>query len=258
MVEEGAALSVQELADRTGVSVRTIRYYQAEGLLDAPVRSGREVRYGDGHRRRLEAITELQHRGLRLTAIHEILRHGDGAAAIAGWHGLGEALARPWSDDAPALVAEDDLAARLAGLPSGTREGLERTGVVERRADTTPVVYLVPSPGMLDVAVASLRLGLDLEVGMRMRDLLQARLRATAEELVARFTEEVSVAHLSTEGPDALAGLLDQLQPLTRRTVDLLFAHEMERAQRALLDDLAAAAEAGPASPTDSPEGTSR
>jgi hypothetical protein len=52
---------------------------------------------------------------------------------------------------------------------------------------------------------------------------------------VAAFTEEVSRTQLAEQGPAALADLLAQLQPLTRRTVDLLFAHEMERAQQELL-----------------------
>jgi DNA-binding transcriptional MerR regulator len=234
-----AGVSVRELAEQTGVSVRTIRYYQAEGLLEAPVRRGRAVRYHDAHRLRLLAITRLQERGLRLAAIREILRDGDAGdddEALAGWTGLGDSLARPWSDDRPILLGEDELAERLAGLPADTCAGLLRAGVVEKRTDTTPVVFLVPSPGLLQVATASIRLGVPVEAGARIQRFLQERVRATAVDLVDLFTDEVSLGHLSAEGPAALADLLDQLRPLARRTFDLLFTHEMERAQRALLD----------------------
>jgi hypothetical protein len=139
-------------------------------------------------------------------------------------------------EDRPALLSEAELDERLGGTPEGTAAELVRTGVVERRSDTTPVVYLVPSPGMLEVAVALVRLGIDLDAGARLRDLLQDRLRQMATELVAQFTEEVSVHRLADGGPGSLAILLDQLRPLTRRTVDLLFAHEMERAQRELVE----------------------
>jgi hypothetical protein len=56
-----------------------------------------------------------------------------------------------------------------------------------------------------------------------------------ATELVSAFTDEVSIDRVAEEGPDALASMVAALQPLARRTVELLFAHEMERAQRELV-----------------------
>ena len=234
--EQRAELSVEELAERTGVSVRTIRYYQSEGLLPAPGRSGREARYGQGHVERLDRIAELQARGLRLQAIAEVL---DGTAGdAADWLGLGEALRRPWIDDRPVVLRDRELADRLAGTPAGTTDALERSGVIERRPGAVPASWVVPSPELLDIALATIRLGLDPDAGARLRDLLQRRLRGAATALVAAFTEEVSASQLTEQGPGALAELLAQLQPLTRRTVDLLFAHEMERAQQELLGGL--------------------
>lgn len=232
-----AALSVDDLADQSGVSVRTIRYYQSEGLLPAPARHGRQAMYGAEHLDRLRLITALQDRGLRLSAISSLLDQADGAG-VDEWLGLGESLVRPWSEDQPTLLRQGELDDRLAraGAPAGTAEALVRTNVVERRSDTVPVVYLVPSPGLLDVAIELARLGINLDVAARLRDLLQARLRTMATDLVTRFTEEISSDQLAASGPAALAQLLDQLQPITRRAVDLLFTHEMERAQRALLD----------------------
>jgi DNA-binding transcriptional MerR regulator len=228
-------LSVEELADRTATSVRTIRYYQQEGVLPPPIRRGRAVRYDQSHVDRLWLIAELQAKGLRLAAIRDLLLVAPDTTA-SDWLGLGETLAHPWSDDSPVVLSADELAGRLEGAPDGAIEALVRTGVIERRADTSPVVYFVPSPGLLEVAVASARLGLAPEAAARLRDLLEQSLHQMANELVAEFTESVSLAHLADQGPGALAQLLDQLRPLTRRTVDLLFAHEMERAQRELLE----------------------
>lgn len=225
-------LTVDEVAERAGTTVRTVRYYQSQGLLPAPERVGREARYGDDHLERLRLITRLQHQGLRLTAIAELLKQED---AGADWLGLTETLAQPWSEDRPVLWSEAELVAHLGEDAPVSAADLIRTGVVERRSDTRPVVYLVPSPGMLDVALQLAGLGLDLEVAARLRTLLQARLGALATELVSAFTDEVSVNLLADGGPDDLVRLLEQLRPLTRRTVDLLFAGEMERAQRELL-----------------------
>lgn len=227
-------LSVDELADRTGVTVRTIRYYQSEGLLPPPGRVGREARYGDAHVERLDLIARLRTRGLRLQAIADVLE-SVGDAPAADWLGLGDALRRPWSDDRAEVLRERDLAERLAGTPAGTREALLRTGVIEARGGAAPG-WVVPSAELLDIALATVRVGLDPDAGARLRDLIRDRLRATATELVAAFTDEVSRTRLAEQGPGALTALLDELQPLTRRTVDLLFAHEMERASRQLLD----------------------
>lgn len=224
-------LTVDEVAARTGVTVRTIRYYQSEGLLPTPTRQGREVRYGDDHLERLELITRLQERGLRLNAIAELVRQGDSAA---DWLGLTESLTQPWTEDRPQLLAEAELAARIGDV-SVSVDDLVRTGVLERRADTTPVTYLVASPGMLDIALQLAALGIDLDVVAGLRALLQERLRGLATDLVARFTEEVSLTLLTSAGPADLARTLEQIRPLTRRSVDLLFAAEMERAHRMLL-----------------------
>lgn len=223
-------LTVEEVADAVGVTVRTVRYYQSQGLLPAPARVGREARYGDEHVERLRVIARLQDQGLRLTAIAELLQQGD---AAADWLGLTESLTKPWSDDRPVLWSEDELADHLAGRV--TPDDLVRSHLAERRADTRPVVYLVPSPGLLDIALQLAALGIDLDVAARLRTLVQDRLRLLATDLVASFTDEVSLTLLADAGPADLAHLLEQLRPLTRRTVDLLFATEMERAQRELL-----------------------
>ena len=234
--QQRADLSVEELAERTGVTVRTIRYYQSEGLLPPPGRLGREARYGRAHVERLDLIAELQARGLRLQAIAELLDVAADDTSAGDWLGLGEALRRPGIDDRPVVLRDRERAERLAAPPAGSIEALERSGVVERRPGTVPASWVVPSPELLDIALATIRLGLDPDAGARLRDLLQQRLRAAAVDLVASFTEEVSRTQLAEQGPGALAALLERLQPLTRRTVDLLFAHEMERAQQQLVD----------------------
>jgi DNA-binding transcriptional MerR regulator len=231
-------LSVDELAARSGASVRTIRWYQSEGLLPAPERHGREARYGAEHVERLEAISTLQDRGLRLSAIAELLTGEGSDDDVAGWLGLGQSLVRPWSEDEPVLLGEAELQARVGEV---SVEALVAGGLVERRADTSPVVYLVPSPGLLDVALELAALGIDLGTAAALRELLEHRLRALATDLVAEFTDRVSLGHLAGEGPAALTELIDALQPVARRSVDLVFAHEMERAQRALLDAAVAA-----------------
>src|SRR4051812_33660343 len=69
----GPAWRIDELGQRSGLSVDTIRYYQREGLLEPPVRRGRTAVYGPAHLHRLEQIRELQARHLSLAAIRGLL-----------------------------------------------------------------------------------------------------------------------------------------------------------------------------------------
>ena len=62
--ERRIELTVDELAQRAGVAVRTIREYQTIGVLPAPDRRGRVGIYGSSHVTRLALIDRLQQRGI--------------------------------------------------------------------------------------------------------------------------------------------------------------------------------------------------
>jgi DNA-binding transcriptional MerR regulator len=76
---------LDELAERAGVSPRTVRYYVQRGLLPAPEFRGPDTAYGDEHLHRLKAIRVLQERHLPLDAIEATLasRSIDEIARIA-------------------------------------------------------------------------------------------------------------------------------------------------------------------------------
>jgi DNA-binding transcriptional MerR regulator len=69
--------TIEDLTERTGFSRRTIRYYIQESLLEPPAGRGRGGFYFDSHLSRLLEIRSLQDRGLRLTAIREVLGRGE-------------------------------------------------------------------------------------------------------------------------------------------------------------------------------------
>jgi DNA-binding transcriptional MerR regulator len=74
---------IDELAQRAGVAVDTIRYYQREGLLPSGERIGRTRRFGPEHLERLERIRALQSRRFSLAAISALLERDD-PGALAG------------------------------------------------------------------------------------------------------------------------------------------------------------------------------
>ncbi|WP_461034403.1 MerR family transcriptional regulator [Streptomyces mayteni] len=72
-------MRIGELAQRTGVSVPTIKYYAREGMLPAGERtSPNQVRYDESHVRRLKLIRAmLEVGGLSIAAVREVLAEVD-------------------------------------------------------------------------------------------------------------------------------------------------------------------------------------
>jgi len=123
-------MTIDELARRTGMTVRNIRAHQSRGLVSAPEVRGRTGYYGDEHVARIELIREMQAEGLNLAAIRRMLegagessseildftRDGVGrrvfalaaAAAVVAEHGHGgcEGAGQRQTRDARAMVTE--------------------------------------------------------------------------------------------------------------------------------------------------------
>jgi|SRR5664279_358547 DNA-binding transcriptional MerR regulator len=71
--------TVRELADELGVTTRTLRFYEAEGLL-SPHRLGTSRVYGQREHARLRLILRGRRFGMTLSECREIVDMYDGAA----------------------------------------------------------------------------------------------------------------------------------------------------------------------------------
>jgi DNA-binding transcriptional MerR regulator len=69
MSDEPGTYGVEELAERAGVSRRTVRYYVQRGLLPAPLGLGRGNHYTEAHLAALVRVRELQEQGVPLEEI---------------------------------------------------------------------------------------------------------------------------------------------------------------------------------------------
>jgi DNA-binding transcriptional MerR regulator len=120
---------IDDLAQRAGVAVDTIRYYQREGLLPSGERSGRTMRYGPAHLERLERIRALQSRRFSLAAIQALLdRDVPGAleGLLAGSDG--------GSYDRDELIA-------AAGVPAELARDLTGVGMLVEPAEHGRAAY---------------------------------------------------------------------------------------------------------------------
>lgn len=95
---------IGDLAELTGVSRRTVRYYVQEGLLPAPLGLGRGDHYGQEHLDRLLKVKAMQESGLTLDEIRQALNQRP-------------ALRRAPVPSMPPVVAERSLWRRLKLAP---------------------------------------------------------------------------------------------------------------------------------------------
>src|SRR4051794_3786545 len=106
-------MTIDELGQRAGLTVRNIRAYQSRGLLRPPAVVGRTGYYDDDHLARLELIKEMQGDGFNLGAIGRLLEGvGDSSGEVLDFT---RAIRAPFEDEEPEIVDRDELTQRWGG-----------------------------------------------------------------------------------------------------------------------------------------------
>ncbi|MFD9969787.1 MerR family transcriptional regulator [Streptomyces sp. NPDC059011] len=246
---EGPTLTVDELAARAGVTVRTIRFYGTRGLLPPPQIGPRRVgHYGAEHLSRLALIEELQHQGMTLAAIERYLEQlppGLSAQDLA----IHRALVASWAPESAEETGLEELV-RRAGRPLSEQdvERLAAMGVLDRTA--APDVFRLDG-GLLRLGVELLDVPIAHETILASRTVLLEHARAAAQELTRLFRDEVWGPYRERESdPDhvaAMKSLSAHMQPMVIQALVTAF-------QRSLREELRAAFGTGADTPTAGPE----
>jgi DNA-binding transcriptional MerR regulator len=228
-------LTVDELAARAGVTVRTLRFYAAKGLLPPPELGPRRVgRYGPEHLGRLELIEELQRQGLTLAAIERYLAQlpdDIGSLDLA----IHRALVASWTPEA-AEEADRAQLSRRAGrtLSDADVDRLAAMGALHRTDD--PDVFKI-DPGLLPLGVRVLDVPIPLETLLAARAVVRLHSRATAHDLHRLFRDTVWKPYRES-GPDPAE--LERMKLLTDEIQPLLVQALVTAFQRSLAEELAA------------------
>lgn len=232
-VPAGAVYRIDDLAHRSGTTVRTIRAYQDRGLLPSPDRRGRANVYSDAHLTRLRQIADLLDRGYTLASIKELLDAWDTGRGLGGILGLAAEVEGPWTDEKAVRISRAELAERFGGAPDETAVAdAVDLGVLVPVPDEENL-FLVPSPQELAVAAELHAAGVPLSaIGGHLREL-----RGQVEHIATRFleftTEHVFAHAIGKHQPpteaDAVetAALVRRLKPLAQQTVDAELARAM-------------------------------
>ncbi|MBB1247264.1 MerR family transcriptional regulator, partial [Streptomyces durbertensis] len=230
------AYRIEDLAHRSGTSVRTIRAYQDRGLLPKPRRKGRVNVYDNNHLARLDQISGLLERGYTLASIKELLTAWDSGLGLAGVLGLVAEVDGPWSDESPTTTTRAELATRFP--TDGTGGGLDEAALADAvdlgvlvPVRGRPDEFHVPSPQELAVAAELHAAGVPLlAVTAHLRE-LRAQIEHIADRFLDFTTEHVFARFLDHTPTDAEAAeaaeLVRRLRPLARQTVDAELARAM-------------------------------
>lgn len=213
-----------ELAKEAGVSVRTLRFYRERKLLPPPRREGRIAWYGDAHLARLRTIGALLERGHTLGGIAELIAAWENGRDVAELLGLENAIATPWSAEAPVRLAPDELADCFGS--DVTAENLTAALEIGYLAvDGEHLVHV--SRRLLDASAALVREGVPLAAVLS----AGRAVRRHVDELADLFTVLIRT-HVAE--PDAEA--LDRLRPLAATVVEAELSMAMDRRVRTELE----------------------
>ncbi len=207
-------MTIRQLAERTGMTVRNIRAYQTRGLLSAPVVRGRTGYYGEEHVARIELTREMQADGLNLEAIRRVLDSGDGSAAAM--FDFTRALRTSFEDEAPEIVEAEELAGIWnQQIDAKLTRRAEKLGIFRALPDGRIEVI---SPRILRAAAELAEFGISAEGALITAEKLRRQADGVARAFVDLFVKEVWQPFDRAGRPDRdwsrMNEALERLRPL--------------------------------------------
>ncbi|MCX5040681.1 MerR family transcriptional regulator [Streptomyces sp. ARC32] len=229
---EEPTLTIDELAARAGVTVRTVRFYGTRGLLPPPVLGPRRVgHYGREHVARLALIEELQHQGMTLAAIERYLNR---LPADLSPHDLAlhRAVVASWAPQTVERVTREELG-RRAGRPLTDEEvdRLTAMDVVVRDADDPAGDTYRVDAGLLRLGVELLDVPFSPDTVLAARTALLEHSRAAARDLSRLLRDAVA----ERDAPD-VRSLSAHMHPLVVQALLTTFQRSLREELREWLD----------------------
>jgi DNA-binding transcriptional MerR regulator len=222
---EAVELTVDELAQRAHLPVRTIREYQTLRLLPAPRRQGRIGIYSRVHLERLAAIGRLQRRGYSLAAIRDLLEIGGAGGGLAAV--LGADLGAVALDETPLRLTRAQLKSRVPGLSAAALRRARATGLFQ--PDGTQHV-LVRSPALLALVAYAADTGLPADGVLDLIGAMRTGLGELAESVADHIVEDVLEPLRSQGRVDAFAPVLRRGRLLLLQGLASMFADRLGEA----------------------------
>ena len=222
-------LTIEQLAARSGMTVRNIRAHRARGLLPAPEVRERIGYYGEEHLARLRLIAQMQGEGFNLKAIGRLLEemHSRPEHLLS----LREAVSTPFESEQPKVFTAQELRERLGEeADAKTLARAEQLGLLTSLGDGR---YEAAMPSLLDAAEEVVRRGVPLGHALSVIAKVRSQCKAIAREFVKLFLEDLwqpfAQAGYPEERWSEVTESIERLRPLSSRA--LLAAYQLTMSQ---------------------------
>jgi DNA-binding transcriptional MerR regulator len=216
-------LTIEQLAQATGMTVRNIRNHQSRGLLPPPDVVARTGFYGPEHVERLNLIREMQADGFNLNAIKRLLAGREDELVR-----FRRAVTAPLDAESPEILTADELAERFGRADRRTLARAERLEIVVPLGDGR---YEVPSPSLLHAAEKAVERGIDMGSGLDAVERVERSCGSIARAFVRLFLDELWKPVRSSPGGERrwpeVAEAIEALRPVASETVLALFKRTM-------------------------------
>jgi DNA-binding transcriptional MerR regulator len=237
--EQTTELTIDELAQRVGMTVRNVRAHQSRGLLTPPRLRGRTGYYDDEHVARLELIKDLQAEGLNLEAIRAILERTPGSS-VGEILGFTRAVAEPFTDEQPEIHSAAELAARWGEqMTPELVERVIRLGLIRPAGEGQ---FEVLSPRLEAAAREIADLGIPAEAAIDVVSDLRRHSESVAKIYVRLFIKHVLRPAQEEDGQERwpeLQQTLERIRPVASEALLGVFQLVMtEQVEKALEKEL--------------------
>lgn len=223
-------LTIEQLANESGMTVRNIRAHQARGLLHAPEVRQRVGFYGPDHVARLRLITELQADGFNLKGIERLLAdesEGASQAMLTFRH----AITAPFEDEQPEMITAAELAERFGA--AADPEGLERATKLGILIPVGESNFEIPSPGLLRIAEEVIERGVPMGKALDVVEVMQRSSRYVAEAFAQLFLDSIwkpfeEEGRPQERWPEVLEAI-ERLRPIASQALVAVFQMTMSQ-----------------------------
>jgi DNA-binding transcriptional MerR regulator len=224
-------MTIDELAQRTGMTVRNIRAHQSRGLLPAPEVVGRTGYYTDDHAARLELIKEMQGDGFNLGSISRLLE-GVGDSSSGEVLGFARAVRAPFEEEEPEILPAEEIAKRWGGeADAALFKRAERLGLLRPLGEGG---YEVVSPRVLRAGAELAELGIPPDRALDVAAKLRRQSREVARTFIELFLESIWKPFERAGRPEEewprVREALERLRPLASEALLAVFGLVMTEA----------------------------
>jgi DNA-binding transcriptional MerR regulator len=224
------AMTIDELARRTALTVRNIRAYQSRGLVPPPELRGRTGYYGEEHVARIKLIRELQSEGFNLEAIRRLIEGAGGETEEV--LRFTQAVREPFEQEEPRVVDLEELTETWGDRadPRILRRALE-LGLLRELDDGR---YEERSPRLSRAGLELARLGIEAETGLDVIATARRHAEGVAEAYVQLFLNEIWKPFVAAGRPEErwpeVRDALERLRPLAAEVLLAVFGLAMTEA----------------------------